>query len=156
MSQQLLTEWERRLRINVNAHNLAERRFSWLDNVMGAVALATIVLLGTVATSADLTGGWTTWLVIGVTSVGALCSAFQTQLRLGPTAMAHQAAARQYSMLRRGVEEAKQLPADKMAERVTQLREQWDNLAANVPNVPSRLRARAKEQGAATSGGPTP
>lgn len=155
MSQQLLTEWERRLRINVNAHNLAERRFHWLDNVMGAVALATIVLLGTVATSTDLTGGWT-WLVIGVTSVGALCSAFQTQLRLGPTAMAHQAAARQYSMLRRGVEEAKQLPADKMAERVTQLREQWDNLAANVPNVPSRLRIRAKEKAAAASGGPTP
>jgi hypothetical protein len=146
VSQQLLTEWERRLGINIDAHNLAERRFSWLDNVMGAVSLATIVLLGTVATSADLTSGWATWLVIGVTSVGALCSAFQTQLRLGPTAMAHQAAARQYGMLRRGVEEAKQLPADKMAERVTQLREQWDNLAVNAPNVPNRVRARAKEK----------
>jgi hypothetical protein len=144
VSQELLTEWERRLSVNIAAHNLAERRFHWLDNVMGSIALGTIVLLGTIATTTDMTRGWRMWLVVSVTSLGALCSAFQTQLRLGPTATAHQTAARQYGALRRSVEDALRLPPERQAQRITEIRQQWDNVAGNAPNVPVRIRQQAK------------
>ncbi len=146
MSDDLLADWERRLRINIDAHNLAERRFHWLDAVMGAFALASIVVLGTVGTSVNLTFGWRSGLVILVTSLGALCSAFQTQLRLGPTAIAHQTAAREYGKLRRGVEQLRGLPNDLQAERTSELREKWDAVASAAPNVPQRLRRTVKEQ----------
>jgi hypothetical protein len=151
VTDDLLADWERRLRINVDAHNLAERRFHWLDNVMGAFALATIVVLGTVGSAVNLTSGWRSGVVITVTCLGALCSAFQTQLRLGVTAVAHQVAAREYGKLRRGVEQLRRLPDNNRAERIDELREAWDAVASAAPNVPERLRREAKERFNASS-----
>jgi hypothetical protein len=141
----LLAEWLRRIRVNVSSHNAAERRFAWLDNVMGAISLGSIVLLGTVASGEIVAAAWKPWL-IAVTAIGALTSAFQTQLRLGPTAMAHQAAARQYSALRRAVEEAQRLSPDQLVDRVDAVRQQWDFVASSAPNVPTKLRDRAKSR----------
>lgn len=146
MTDELLTAWERRLRINIDAHNLAERRFHWLDNVMGAIALVSIVLLGTVASSVNLTFGWRSVIVIVVTGVGALCSAFQTQLRLAPTAIAHQVAAREYGKLRREAEQVRGLSSEVRATQMAELKEKWDAVASAAPNVPQRLRRLAKEQ----------
>lgn len=144
--RQVLTDWRRRLRVNTDSHNNAERRFVWLDNTLGAIALMSIVGLGSVAAGIDIRSGWKSIVVVLVTGIGALASAFQTQLRLGATALAHQTAARQYSALRRNVEEALHLPDDQLPTRVREIRQQWDLLAGAAPNVPRRIRRDARSR----------
>src|SRR4051794_5234949 len=53
-ARDLLVEWERRCRINLDAHNWAERRFTRLNVTYGLVSLASLVALGVAAGTFDL------------------------------------------------------------------------------------------------------
>lgn len=141
-----LNAWLRRLRVNIDAHNDAERRYVWLDNTLGTVSLVSLVGLGTIATTVDTTSSWKAILVLTVTGLGALSSGLQTQLRLGSMALAHQTAARQYAALRRNVEEALQTLVSDPHARAKDIRQQWDLVAGSAPNVPSKIRLRAKQR----------
>jgi hypothetical protein len=139
----LPAEWLRRIRVNIDAHNTAERLFSGRNTVLGVVVLAAIVSLGVIASSFNLTSGPARWVAIVLTLVGSVASSLQAYLAYGEKAAAHRVAARQYAALRRTLELVLSIEGSE-TERGVLLREarrQWDFAAGASPNVPPRIRA---------------
>lgn len=143
-----MEDWYQRVRINIDTHNYAERLYDRRNTLLAAVNICSIVTLAVLASSVSLTSGPMKLLVLALALIGAMASALQIQLSYGEKAASNRLAARQYAALRRAIEVASDLPPA-AAERTWQqqeIRRQWDFTASCAPNVPERIRVRAKRQ----------
>lgn len=146
-AQQVLAEWDWRLRVNVDTHNLAERYFDRRQTLLAILATGSLVVLGVSAGVFDLSTGWGRGLLIALTLLGSIASVLQSHLGDAANAARHQTAARQYAALRRATESAGLDPRDSapLEQHLEEIRREWDTVAGSAPNVPNRLRRKAKE-----------
>ena len=142
----LLLEWDRRLRINIDTHNEAERHYSNWDGVLGTVSVTSLVLLAVTAGAFSLNTGSGRAILLTLTLIGSIASALQSHWSLSATAAQHRIVARQYAALRRAVESISQEGEDETIRRarIMEVRRQWDVMASASPNVSSKIRTQAK------------
>jgi hypothetical protein len=147
-TRSLLEDWYQRIRINIDTHNYAERMYDRRNTLLAVVNICSIVILAVLASSVNLSAGPMKALVLTLALIGAIASALQIQLSYGEKAASNRLAARQYAALRRAIEVASER-SNTTAQRAWQqqeIRRQWDFTASCAPNVPERIRARAKRQ----------
>lgn len=147
-SRSLLALWIRRTRINVDSHNAAERHFAFLYDLSASLTLGGVVALGQIAIVAEVSSSSGRFWVGLVTVVIAVASATSVIWDFRAKSIEHRTAARLYASLRRAMEELSQLDpeAAETAWRRGEIRRSWDATAAAAPNVPPRLRERARER----------
>jgi hypothetical protein len=147
-TRSLLEDWYQRIRINIDTHNYAERLYDRRNTLLAVINICSIVTLAVLASSVNLSAGPMKALVLALALAGAIASALQIQLSYGEKAAANRLAARQYSALRRAVEVASERSntAAQRAWQQQEIRRQWDFTASCAPNVPERIRGRAKRQ----------
>lgn len=138
-------EWERRNRINIDCHNSAERLFTRLNLGLAGVSLGSLVALGAVAATFDLSKGSGRYAVVALSVIGAVASAFLAINDYGSRASAHKRAARQYGAICRDIERTLLLAAESEPRRLAldDIQRRWDWTAEEAPNVPRRLREMA-------------
>jgi hypothetical protein len=144
----LLEDWYQRIRINIDTHNYAERLYDRRNTLLAVVNISSIVTLAVLASSVRLSTGPMKALVLALALIGAIASALQIQFSYGEKAASNRLAARQYAALRRAIEVASER-SNTTAQRAWQqqeIRRQWDFTASCAPNVPERIRVRAKRQ----------
>ncbi|MCY1145738.1 SLATT domain-containing protein [Actinoplanes sp. Pm04-4] len=146
-SRELLHEWERRCRVNIDTHAWAERSLDRLNTTCAVVSIGSMVLLGVIASGYDLTDGYAQTFVVTLSVVAALVSVIGTVRNYGLLASSHRNAARQYGALRRDIEllrlsQMKQ--SDEFDARVRELQRRWDWVADMAPNAPKRIRDKAR------------
>jgi hypothetical protein len=144
-SRTLLREWERRNRISIDSHNEAQRLYERLNVTFTILSIGTLVALGTVAASFDLTRGVSRFVVVGLSVAGALASTVQSVRDYGSKAAAHRAAARQYGAVCRTIERTILLPEESPERRlaIEEIQRRWDTASEIAPNTPGRIRDRA-------------
>lgn len=85
-------------------------------------------------------------LGLGLVSVAAaVLASLQTFLNLGELAEKHKAAAGRYGSLRRRFELQFTQDADNLDVEMDQIRQQWDELDANTPNIAEAVYSAAVE-----------
>ncbi len=147
-TQDLLVEWERRTRLNLKSHNLAERHFDRLNATCSVISIATLVALGTSATSFDLTEGWGRVIAITLSVVAALAATLQAVRGYAGLAESHRVAARRHAALSREIERIALRAASGGGESdLDALQHRWDQISEGAPNVPPWLRRKAKKSG---------
>jgi hypothetical protein len=144
----VLEDWYRRVRINIDTHNYAERLYDRRNTVLAIINICSIVTVAVLASSVSISSAGMKVLVLALALLSAIASCLQLQLSYSEKAAANRLAARQYGALRRAIEMASELP-DHSQERTWRQREiqrQWDFAASSAPNVPERIRMQAKRQ----------
>jgi hypothetical protein len=147
--RELIEDWERRCRVNIDTHAWAERAADRLNGVCAVLSVGSLVGLGVVASSFDLTKGTARYLVLALSIVAALVTVVATVRNYGVQAVLHRNAARQYAALRREIE---RLAIDGVgdtsyiSERLKEIQQRWDWAADVAPNAPQRIRRRAREK----------
>jgi hypothetical protein len=147
-ARSLLEDWYQRIRINIDTHNYAERLYDRRNTLLAVANICSIVTLAVLASSVSLSSGPMKALVLALALIGAVASALQIQLSYGEKAASNRLAARQYGALRRAIEVAsdRSSTAAKRTWQQQEIRRQWDFTASCAPNVPERIRVRAKRQ----------
>jgi hypothetical protein len=147
-NRSLLALWIRRTRVNVDSHNAAERRFALLYELTATLTLGGVVALGQVAIFADPSSPAAKVAIGLATAVIAVLSATSVIWDFRTKNIEHRAAARMYARLRRAMEELSQIDPStpEAAWRRAEIRRAWDAAAASAPNVPNKLRERARER----------
>ena len=147
----LLLEWLRRVRVNIDSHNLAERYYRRRDVSLTVVAVAALVTLGVSATSFGLGSGDARWFGLALSLIGVSASTLQGVLGFGAAALANRVAARQFGALRRGIESALCISQSDRAFGIKQIAREWDIVSASSENVPAKIRraaeAKARDDG---------
>jgi len=144
----VMEDWYKRVRINIDTHNYAERLYDRRNTVLAVTNICSIVTVAVLASSVSISSAGMKVLVLALALTSAVASCLQLQLSYSEKAAANRLAARQYGALRRAIEVASGLP-DRSQERAWQQREiqrQWDFAASSAPNVPERIRMLAKRQ----------
>jgi hypothetical protein len=144
----IMEDWYKRVRINIDTHNYAERLYDRWNTVLAIANICSIVTVAVLASSVSISSTGMKVLVLALGLTSAVASCLQLQLSYSEKAAANRLAARQYGALRRAIEVASELPA-RSQERGWQQREiqrQWDFAASSAPNVPERIRMLAKRQ----------
>jgi hypothetical protein len=149
-TRDLLIEWEARCRVNIDTHAWSERFLDRLNTACAVISIGSMVLLGVVASSFDLTEGIAKSLVISLSVVAALVSVIGTVRNYGLLAASHRNAARQYGALRREIELLwlmESADPEAFSARLRELQRRWDWIADIAPNAPQRIRDKASRQG---------
>jgi len=144
----IMEDWYKRVRINIDTHNYAERLYDRWNTVLAITNICSIVTVAVLASSVSISSAGMKMLVLALGLTSAVASCLQLQLSYSEKAAANRLAARQYGALRRAIEIASGLPV-RSQERGWQQREiqrQWDFTASSAPNVPDRIRMLAKRQ----------
>ena len=144
----VMEDWYKRVRINIDTHNYAERLYDRWNTVLAVANICSIVTVAVLASSISISSAGMKVLVLALGLTSAVASCLQLQLSYSEKAAANRLAARQYGALRRAIEVASGLPV-RSQERAWQQREiqrQWDFAASSAPNVPERIRMLAKRQ----------
>jgi len=144
----IMEDWYKRVRINIDTHNYAERLYDRWNTVLAITNICSIVTVAVLASSVSISSAGMKALVLALGLTSAVASCLQIQLSYSEKTAANRLAARQYGALRRAIEIASELPAHSQ-ERAWQQREiqrQWDFAASSAPNVPERIRMLAKRQ----------
>lgn len=140
----LLAEWERRNLLNLRAHNLAERYYDRQNVSWAVISFGSLVVLGASATSFNLTSGNSRLAGIGLSLLAAFGSALQAIRGYGGLAEAHRSTARRYAALSRDIERSCLESSAEVPPDFERLQRRWDGIAESAPNVPNRIRDRAK------------
>jgi len=147
-SRQLLVEWERRTRLNLKSHNMAERFYDRANLLCSMLAIGTLVGLGTAAASFNLTTGSGRATAISLSVLAAAATSLQAVAGYGGLAEAHRIAARRHAALSRRVERiALKGSREAIGADLDSLQREWDLISEAAPNVPPRLRSAAKRSG---------
>lgn len=144
----VMEDWYKRVRVNIDTHNFAERFYDRWNVVLAVTNICSIVTVAVLASSVSISTAGMRIVVLALALVSAIASCLQIQLSYSEKAAANRLAARQYGALRRAIEVASELP-DHSQERAWQQREiqrQWDFAASSAPNVPERIRTLAKKR----------
>jgi hypothetical protein len=137
--------WARRAQTSIYAHNLAAEHYSRRNGLANAVILGGVVTLGQTALVVDLSTEFAKAVVGASTVLLTVLSALTLLWDLRGKALEHRFAARQYGMIRRGLDVLDQASGDgERAWREQELRRQWDVASATAPNSPDRIRAKAR------------
>lgn len=130
------------------SHNAAERYYDRVNTVCAVTSFATLVALGASATSFDLTSGRGRVGAICLSVVAALAAAIQAIRGYSGLAEAHRSAARRYAALSRQIERVTlQSASVDVQSELDGLQHRWDEIAEAAPNVPPRIRHKAKRRG---------
>jgi hypothetical protein len=145
-TEQLLDDWYRRARESQFAHYNAAYPLASANYRLG---LPVIVLSTFVATSVFATLESSTALgyriAVGIISVSAaVLSALQTFLRFEERAEKHRTAGGQYGALRRELEAARAAGAPYDPALIARVREQFDSIANQAPEIPPRIWSRTE------------
>jgi hypothetical protein len=140
----LLLEWLRRVRVNIDSHNLAERYYRRRNVSLTVVAVAALVTLGVSSTSFGLGSGDARWFGLALSLIGVTASTLQGVLDFGASALANRVAARQFAALRRGIESALCMSESDRAFAIKQIAREWDIVSASSENVPAKIRRVAE------------
>lgn len=144
--QELLQEWRRRNLINLDCHNRAERLYDRWNAVLLVLSIATLVALGAIAASVNLTEGLWKYLVILLTAAAAVSSVLLALRDYGGKAVSHRAAARQYAAICREIELTLLQPEARQRVALPAIAARWDWTAQAAPNVPQDLRQEGEEK----------
>lgn len=142
----LLLEWLRRVRVNIDSHNLAERYYRRRDVALTIVAVAALVTLGVSATSFGLGSGDARWFGLALSLIGVSASTLQGVLGFGASALANRVAARQFAALRRSIESALCISESDRAFAIKQIAREWDIVSASSENVPAKIRGASESK----------
>jgi hypothetical protein len=145
-TRQLLIEWERRCRRNIDTHAWAERRFDRLNMLCAVASIGSLVALGVIAAGFDLTKGNARYWVVALSVLAALTSVLLVVRDYASQAAAHRIAARQYGALRREIEVislTEQMAPGEVLTRIGALQKRWDWAADLAPNAPKSIREKA-------------
>ena len=146
-SQNLLTDWYRRVRIVQFCHYESAKSFERMNYWMGipAVFLSTFVgtsVFATLGESIDKRFQ----IFVGLMSVStAVLSGIQTFLRFSEKAEKHRMAAARYGALRREIEEILTMGEDLTKEISSPLRQDIDRLSEEAPHIPDKIWSKRKE-----------
>ena len=131
----VMEDWYKRVRINIDTHNFAERVYDRWNVVLAVTNICSIVTVAVLASSVSLTTAGMRIFVLALALVSAIASCLQIQLSYSEKAAANRLAARQYGALRRAIEMAAELP-DHSQERAWQQRGRYSGSGISRPAAP--------------------
>jgi hypothetical protein len=145
---EIMEDWYKRVRINIDTHNYAERLYDRWNTILAVANICSIVTVAVLASSVSISSAGMKVLVLALGLTSAVASCLQLQLSYGEKAAANRLAARQYGALRRAIEVASGLTvlSHERAWQIREIQRQWDFAASSAPNVPERIRMLAKKQ----------
>ncbi|MGA7412839.1 MAG: SLATT domain-containing protein [Bryobacteraceae bacterium] len=146
---QLLLKWSERARANQFQHWESARYYELANYALGgpAVVLSAIVGTAVFATLEKLLDIRIRLAVGAISVLSAILVAIQTFLRLSERAEKHRATAAAYSSVRRRIEAALSLAAEKdesLKGAVEEVLKELNSLAESAPTVPARIWRRTK------------
>ena len=107
----IMEDWYKRVRINIDTHNYAERLYDRWNTLLAIANICSIVTVAVLASSVSISSAGMKVLVLALGLTSAVASCLQLQLSYSEKAAANRLAARQYGALRRAIEVASELPA---------------------------------------------
>lgn len=141
-TRRLLIEWERRARLNLRSHNIAERHFDRLNTACSLVTIGSLVGLGTTATAFNLTQGSNRLFAISLSVVAALASSLQAISGYARLAEAHRMAARRHAALSRRVERtALKYDREDVRSDLDAIQREWDLVSESAPKCSNEFEA---------------